>query len=449
MEETVLLVEDDDALRGSLAELLKDRGYRVVTSRTAQEGIRLLSDSVSAVVTDLKLPDASGMEVLRAARREDPELPVVVMTGYGSTPSIVEAMREGAFHYIDKPVDPDALFSILGDALKHRARAREIMTLRQALDEKYGFENLIGNSEPMHRTFEKIRQVAPVRTSVLIEGASGTGKELVARAIHHLSPRRSGPFVALNCAAIPANLVESELFGHEKGSFTGADSRRIGKFQQADAGTLFIDEIGEMELGIQAKFLRVLETQEITPVGGNEVRKVDARVIAASNRELKKLVAEGRFREDLYFRVNVVRIFLPPLRERIGDIPLLVRFFLDRLAKEHGRPPLKVDPEALKRLENYSWPGNVRELKNLLESITVLSARNQITVADLPVEVAGAHDQSPSPRFKLGMSLPELEREAILKTLEGVGGNRTRAAEILQISLRTLQRKLKEYGLSG
>lgn len=452
MEETVLLVEDDDALRGSLAELLKDRGYRVVTSRTAQEGIRLLSDSVSAVVTDLKLPDASGMEVLRAARREDPELPVVVVTGYGSTPSIVEAMREGAFHYIDKPVDPEALFSILTDALKHRARAREIVTLRQALDEKYGFENLIGNSEPMHRVFEKIRQVAPVRTSVLIEGASGTGKELVAGAIHHLSPRRSGPFVALNCAALPEQLLESELFGVERGAFTGAVSSRAGKIEQGNGGVLFLDEVGEMTPSVQAKFLRVLQEREFQRLGGAKTIKVDVRVIAATNRNPREAMTRGSLREDLYYRLSVFELTLPPLRERPDDILMLAEAFLAECASTMGRPAAGLSEDARDLLMHYSWPGNVRELRNAIERAVILCEGGLVTRQHLPITVvAAAPTTSPGSSISEaahGPTLGTVERQLLEKALANARNNKSQAAKLLGIRRGKFYSLLRRHGLT-
>jgi DNA-binding NtrC family response regulator len=360
----------------------------------------------------------------------------------------VQALQAGAFHYLVKPIDPDELLSLVRQACEKYRMATEITELQQQLQEKYGFANIIGVSDPMRKVFEKVRMVADTRSTVLVEGASGTGKELVARALHYNSTRHKKPFVAINCAALPEALVESELFGHERGAFTGAIDSRIGKFQAADGGTLLIDEIGDMPLDLQSKLLRAIESRCVVPLGGNREIKVDVRIVASTNRDLVEMVKRAEFREDLYYRISVVNIKLPPLKERPGDIPLLVRAFVDELAEESQRPVRDITPAALARLQGYEWPGNVRQLRNVLESVIVTATREIIDVPDLPEPVREAR---PVPirrsLVKPGMTLEELEKKAIRVALRQTDGNRTWAAEQLGISLRTLQRKLKQFGL--
>jgi DNA-binding NtrC family response regulator len=444
-----VLIEDDDALRETLAELLERRGYRPIPAEDGRSGLERIEAGTAAVLLDLKLPDLDGMEVLDRVHAEDPRLPVIMVTGHGSERRAVEAVQRGAFNYIPKPIDPDELLATLREAVEKRRLDWENQALRARLDEKYGIEGLLGNAPAMREVFSRIRQVATVRSTVLITGESGTGKELVARAVHQLSRRKTKPFVAVNCAALPEQLVEDELFGHVKGAYTGAESDRDGRFKQAHRGTLFIDEIGEMAPRIQAKLLRVLETMEFSPVGSEASEKVDVRVLAATNRSLRAEVEAGRFREDLYYRINVVRIDLPALRDRPGDIAILARAFVDELSHASGRPVRTVTPEALRALERYDWPGNVRELRNTLEQIIVLSTREVIDVGDLPAEMrAEPVDAESDLGIRPGTSLREAERVLILRSMEEFGGNRARVAEVLGISLRTLQRKLKEYGLT-
>jgi DNA-binding NtrC family response regulator len=379
---------------------------------------------------------------------------VIIATGYASVDSAVAAMREGAFHYVTKPINPTVLLKLVEDVLERRRLETEVDELRRRVNDRYGMERIIGRSRAMHEIFDVIRHVAPTRATVLVTGESGTGKELVARAIHQLSPRRDRPFIAFNCAALPANLIESELFGHEKGAFTGALARRQGLLGAADGGTLFIDEVAELEIGLQAKLLRALEERAYTPLGSTREVKVDVRFIAATNRDLGVLVREGRFREDLYYRLKVVQVRLPPLRDRREDIPLLARHFLDHAVAEHGLRPLEFEPSAVSALLAYDWPGNVRELKNAVESAAVLSRGPAIGADGLPgaaIPIRPATVES-SPRgglFHVGMKMEDMEKGAILATLEETNGNRTRAARMLGISLRTLQRKLKEYQLGG
>jgi len=445
----VLLVEDDPSEREACAEYLRLDGFDVIEAKDAAEAEAKLHDGVAVIVTDLKLPGMDGLELLKRAKQEAPHAAVIMVTGQGSEQAAVAALKAGAFDYLTKPVNPAELSHAVRQALEKAVMAVEIAKLHAQLNEKYGFENLIGISEPMRRVFEKIRLIADTRSTVLIEGESGTGKELVARAIHYNSSRRNKPFVAINCAAIPETLVESELFGYERGAFTGATERRIGKFQAAHGGTLLIDEVSEMPLPLQSKFLRVIETRRITPIGSVREIEVDVRIIAATNRNLKQAVEEGKFREDLYYRLNVVNIKLPPLRERREDIPLLVRHFIDEIARENNRPVRDITPQALAKLKAYDWPGNVRELRNTLESIIVLSTKEVIDVDDLPEHIRGVEEKAAGAADLLSgnMTMEQIEREAIRRALEQCNGSRVKAAKMLGLSVRTLQRKIKRYQL--
>jgi DNA-binding NtrC family response regulator len=441
----VLLVDDDRLSREAMADWLRSEGFDVIAVADGQAALPHLHDGIAVLVTDLKMPRTDGLQLLRQAKEQAPHMAVILITAYGTVETAVAALKEGAFDYLTKPVKPDDLANKVRQAVAQRAMAAEIASLHAQLNERYGYENIVGNSPAMRAVFEKVRLVADAKSTVLISGESGTGKELIARALHHNSSRRQKPFIPVNCAAIPETLIESELFGHEKGAFTGATERRTGLFQAANGGTLFIDEIGEMKVGLQSKLLRAIETRRIMAVGSSREIEVDVRLVAASNRDLQEEVKKGAFREDLYYRLKVVEIHLPPLRERPEDIPLLSRFFIDEIARENQRPTRDIAPEALDLLLAYNWPGNVRELRNTLEGIIVLSTRDRIEVADLPDHLRqGASAQAV---IRHGMTMMEIEREAIRRALEQTGGRRTEAAKILDVSVRTLQRKIKEYNL--
>jgi len=411
------------------------------------EGVRL-------AVCDLRMPGMDGVSFLKEVRERKLDLGVILVTGYGSIESAVEAMRIGADDYLTKPVDLYELRKRVMNLIEKQQLQEEVSNLRQMLDKRYGFESIIGRSGPMERLFEMMKMVAPTRSSVLIIGESGTGKELVANALHRASPRRNERFLAINCGAIPSDILESELFGHERGAFTGAVARKIGKFELSHRGTLFLDEISELYPELQVKLLRVLEERQVMRVGGSELIDVDFRLIAATNRDLEKEVAEGRFREDLYYRLKVVTLRIPPLRERPGDIQQLAEHFLAFYCQEHGKPPKRLSPETLELLSRFPWPGNVRELSNVIESVVVFHQGEVVQPADLPVEVreSSALSAPGSPVQAVAgepRTMADIERQAILETLSRTGGHRARAADILGIGLRTLQRKLKEYKDEG
>lgn len=441
----VLLVEDDRLGREAMADWLQSEGFDVLAVADGQTALQHIHDGIAVIVTDMKLPRTDGLELLRRARELAPHAVVILITAFGTVETALTALKEGAFDYLTKPVNPDELANKVRQAVTQREMAVEIASLHAQLNKHYGFENLIGKSPTMRAVFEKVRLVADTKSTVLITGESGTGKELIARALHHNSGRRNKPFIPVNVTAIPETLVESELFGHEKGAFTGATERRIGLFQAAQSGTLFIDEIGEMVPGAQSKLLRAIESRRVMPVGSTKEVEVDVRLVAATNRNLHEEVKQGAFREDLYYRLKVVEIHLPPLRERHEDIPLLTRFFLDEIARENRRPVRDIAPEALDLLLAYNWPGNVRELRNTLEGIIVLSTRERIDVADLPEQLRQA--ASAQAVIRRGMTMAEIEKEAIRRALEQTGGRRTEAAKALGLSVRTLQRKIKEYQL--
>lgn len=445
---SVLVVDDDRASREATRQFLECEGFNVLTAASGAEAMEYFADGVSVIITDLIMPGMDGMQVLQAARDEAPHAQVILMTGQGSEHAAVSALKSGAFHYVTKPADPEELASLVRQACDKHRMASEIAMLHRQLVAKYGFSNIVGVSEPMRHVFERIRMVADVRSTVLIEGESGTGKELVARALHYNGRRRKKHFVAINCAALPEALVESELFGHQKGAFTGAIERRTGKFMAADGGTLLIDEIGDMPLDLQSKLLRVLESGSITPVGSNCETPVDVRIVASTHRNLESLIQEGRFREDLFYRLNVVKILLPPLRDRREDIPLLVQTFVKELASENDRTIREVSPAALAKLQAFDWPGNVRQLRNVLESLIVTATTDRIELENLPDPIR----ETPARRstrslVRPGMSLEEIQREAIRLALARSDGNRTEASHALGISVRTLQRKIKEYNL--
>jgi DNA-binding NtrC family response regulator len=448
----ILVVDDEANARTALAELLRDEGYTVETAADGFKALPKLDEfAPDLVLTDLKMPGMDGIELMRKARSgDDPDRVVIVMTAFGSVETAVEAMRQGAADYVTKPINVEELVLVMDRALERRRLRAETGRLRERLSERNRIQNIVGASPPMQKLFEVVLQVAPSRASALITGESGTGKELIAAAIHEHSSRAAGPFVKLHCAALAETILESELFGHERGAFTGAVARRDGRFQQADGGTLFLDEIGEISPATQIKLLRFLQEHEFERVGGNHTIKVDVRIVAATNRDLLARVREGRFREDLYYRLNVVSIEVPPLRARPSDIPLLATHFLKKYAKENNKDINGFTDEALARLARYSWPGNVRELENAIERAVVICRGDAVRPEDLsPAIVAAAPGQDPAAPPIPGSSLAELERYAILKTLEHTGGSTSRAAEILGISPRKIQYRLHEYQDGG
>jgi DNA-binding NtrC family response regulator len=452
----VVVIDDETGSRESMAIALEKAGWPVERFDDAAEAFSYLEDhgEVAVAICDLRMPGMDGLEFLAKVREQGLDLRVILVTGYGSIESAVEAMRVGADDYLTKPVDLYELRQRVTNLLESRELREEVSSLRERLDKRYGFESIIGKSEPMEDLFERMRQVAPTRSSVLIVGESGTGKELVANALHQASPRRDQRFLAINCGAIPSDILESELFGHEKGSFTGAIGRKIGKFELAHRGTLFLDEISELYPELQVKLLRVLEERTIMRVGGSELLDVDFRLIAATNRDLEKEVAEERFREDLYYRLKVVTLRVPPLRERLDDLSLLAEDFLERFCQEHGRSVKRLSAAAVEAMRGYGWPGNVRELRNVLESIVIFKEGEVIEVGDLPslVRSGGGEGKGASSVQRMvgpPMTMAEIERRAILETLRLTKGRRAEAAGILEIGLRTLQRKLKEYREQG
>jgi len=454
----IIVIDDDDSNRKSTELALRKDGYEVVSCAGGGAGLeRLREGGADLLVTDLRMPGMDGLEVLRQARAIDPKIAVLVITGFGSVESAVDAMKQGADDYLQKPVNLVELRKRVAAAVEKRRLALEVKQLKARLEEKFSFGKIVGASPGMQQILHQLALVAPTRSGVLIVGESGTGKELIANALHQHSPRKDARFVAVNCAAIPPDILESEMFGHERGAFTGAVQRKMGTFELADRGTLFLDEISEMPLALQAKLLRVLEERAFMRVGGTETIRVDTRIIAATNADLEVRVAEGAFRSDLYYRLKVVTIHIPPLRERPEDVPLLAHRFFSTFKDENGRSDLVLDPPVVEALARSRWDGNVRELRNLMESLVVLApaGTTRIGLEDLP-ESYRLGDQAPlrprpSPATPQGPAkrMDEIEKEAILRALDETGGNRTRAAEILGIGLRTLQRKLKEYGQVG
>jgi DNA-binding NtrC family response regulator len=444
----VLIVDDEANARTALAELVRDEGYAVETAADGFKALPKLTEQAPHVLlTDLKMPGMDGLELMRKARELDPDIAVIVMTAHGAVETAVDAMRQGASDYLTKPLNIDELLIVIDRVLERSRLVAETGRLRERLAERNRIDSIVGSSPPMLKVFETIMQVAPSRASVLITGESGTGKELVAAAVHEHSNRASGPFVKLHCAALAETLLESELFGHEKGSFTGAANRRDGRFQQADGGTLFLDEIGEISPAIQVKLLRFLQEREFERVGGNQTVRVDVRVVAATNRDLPKLVKEGKFREDLFYRLNVVAIEMPPLRVRPSDVSLLAIRFLRKYAEENGKSIDGFSNDALAALGQYAWPGNVRELENAIERAVVVCRGKEIGLSDLSPNITQSSGHAPDGMPQIpGTTLAELERFAILRTLEHTGGSTSRAADILGISARTIQYRLHEYG---
>ena len=443
----ILVVDDEASARSTLALLLRKRSHRVTEAEGVGVAVKALTDEAfEVIVTDLRMPDGDGLDVLRAARAHCPDADVILLTAYAGWESAKEAIQLGAIDYFEKGREPDELIHRIERALGEKALRRENANLRAQVRDRYGLPGLLAGSAQMAQVVELVRRVAPTSATVLIRGESGTGKELIAKAIHHASDRARGPFVAINCGALPETLLESELFGHLRGAFTGASGTKKGLFEEADGGTLLLDEIGEMAPSLQVKLLRALQSGEIRPVGSTQAITVDVRVVAATNRDLEQLIRQGGFREDLFYRLNVIPVTLPPLRERREDIPLLAEHFLGRAAQRLGRS-LRLGPAAVDRLLRYPWPGNVRELENAIERAAILARDQTIEPDDLPPHVTGGVILGPAPGLEREHTLAEAERAHIIQTLERCGGNHSRAAEMLGIGRTTLWRKLKEYGL--
>ncbi len=443
----ILIIDDDTSLRRVMEFTLQEAGFDVLTAANGDSGLALFKDVDPAVViTDIQMPGISGYDVLREIRRQNSDCLVIMITAFGTVEQAVNAMKDGAFDYITKPFCTDELVLVVRRALAYMGLQEENLRLRQELDDRVGFSHLVGSSDAMQEVFVMVRRVAPSEATVLIGGESGTGKELVARAIHNGSPRAAAPFVPVNCAAIPRELLESELFGHVRGSFTGAIRDRKGKFELADGGTLFLDEVGEMPPDLQPKLLRALQEMEIEPVGSGQVRKVDVRVIAASNRDLEAAIGEKRFREDLYYRLSVIPLNLPPLRGRREDVPVLFRHFLDRF----GARQMQVDDAAMSLLTAYDWPGNVRELENAVEQMVILRRGERIESGDLPAKIRKVTRPSDGGVVNLppeGYPLAELEKEAVVQALQMCAWNQTRAAALLHIPRHTLVYRMEKYRL--
>jgi putative PEP-CTERM system response regulator len=447
MKFNILIVDDEKNIREGLGKALELDGYNVLLAVDGQEGLDIIeSEEVDLVIADLRMPRLSGEELLRRVVQSYPTVPVIILTGHGTIETAVQAMRDGAYDFLTKPVNLDRLSLLCKRALSTRELVMQHRQMQEELEQQRRFQNIIGKSSEMQRIFELVKQVAPTKASVLITGESGVGKELIADALHNASNRKEKPFIRVHCAALSESLLESELFGHEKGAFTGAVARKRGRFELAHTGSIFLDEIGEIEQSVQIKILRVLQEKTFERVGGEETLEVDVRIISATNRDLKEAIEEGRFREDLYYRLNVVNIHIPPLRERKEDIPLLTSAFIKEFAQENDKPVEGIDPKARSALYNYSWPGNIRELRNSIESAVVMCKGNIITPEDLPPSITRESDDDYI-RISLGSTLADAEREIIRSTLAAQNGNKSRTAEVLGIGRKTLHRKVDEYGL--
>ncbi len=452
----VLVVDDDEPHAEAVAESLERVGYDCLVATTGREGLRLIEEqNFDIVITDLIMDGVGGLEILTRAKQELPDAEVIILTGHGTIKTAVTAMQAGATTYLTKPLDINELRAVVDKASQSQRLARQNLELRKQLQERFGFEGVVGNSPEMHKVIEKLRQIAPTSATVLITGESGTGKELVAKALHNNSPRKNKPFVPLNCAALSDNILESELFGHIKGAFTGADRERKGLIEHANGGTLFLDEIGDIPTSTQVKLLRVLESGELLRMGSNEPTKVNVRLVTATNCDLLVAIKEGKFRQDLYHRIKVISIKLPPLRARKEDIPLLIDHFLKEFCKSHSKTVKSITPEARKALAAFHWPGNVRELRNVIESMVVVDIDGVLGVDDLTEDLQaalpGGESGGVSPSQLVGRSLEEVEAYYISETLKQTEGNREEAAKLLGIGERTLYRKLdnvKKFGYS-
>jgi DNA-binding NtrC family response regulator len=447
----VLVIDDDASLRRVMEMQLEEIGCDVVSVASGKEALAVLDDITPAlVITDLRIPGMSGMDILKLIRADHPELTVIMITAYGTVKTAVEAMKTGAYDYLTKPIDYDELALVVNRALEHQQLIEEVRNLRLTLDEKYGFESIIGRSKSLLRILEMTARVARTDSIVLIHGETGTGKELLAKAIHQNSRRKNGPFVTINCGAIPSNLLESELFGHVKGAFTGAAATKKGRVETADGGTLFLDEIGELPIDLQVKLLRLIQQGEIEKVGASNSSKVDIRIIAATHRNLQAMIEDGTFREDLYYRLAVIPMELPPLRERIEDIPELIQHLFIESKKKHGRMELHLPESLLPGFSNYDWPGNIRELENVIERLVVLAVGDRICADDLPEFLK--RESSPTELVRLdlssqGISLEAIEKDLIIKALNKFSWNQTQAAKYLDISRRTLNYRMEKHGI--
>jgi len=451
MKHTILVIEDEAPQLRTLTGFLKKQGFVVIWSTSGIEGLRKTREqSVDLVLTDYQMPGKNGLETLMEIKTINPEIAVILMTAHGTEEIAVQAMKEGAFDYLTKPIDLDELEMVVRKALERKQLVSENQELRHQLEERYRFHEIISGSAEMEEVINIAGRAARSRATVLIRGESGTGKELIARAIHYASPRKNATFIAVNCAALSENLLESELFGHERGAFTDADKQRKGRFEQADGGTLFIDEVGDISVSAQVKLLRALQEQEFQRVGGNETIHVDVRVIAATSKKLEEMMSQGSFREDLFYRLNVISIEIPALRERKDDIPPLTSHFINKYAGENDRKIEGVSREAMDVLMKYDYPGNVRELENTIERAVVMTRGTLIITEDLPIHLRSVQSEGNLPHDAEGRSLPEtlenLERHLITDALAKTGGNQTKAAKILGLSERNLRYRLKKYG---
>jgi two-component system, NtrC family, response regulator AtoC len=448
--DTILIVDDELNIRDGLKAVLHKPDYKILTAGDGLSALALLKkEPVDLLISDIRMPKMDGLALQEEVMKWFPGLPIILLTAYGSIETAVEAMRKGAYDFLTKPLNLDKLELVVARALERKKLGEENQQLKSALNKKQILQNIVGHSKVMLALFEKIKAIAETKSTVLIYGESGTGKELIASAIHRLSPRKEAPFVAVNCSALSENLLESELFGHEKGSFTGAVSRKDGRFKMADKGTLFLDEVGDLPQKMQIKLLRVIQERTFEPVGSNNPITVDVRFLTATNRDLKKMVEQGEFREDLYYRLDVVKLELPPLRERKEDIPLLVDYFIKYFCDEMKRPVKFVSQDALQLLIRYSWPGNVRELKNTLENIVIFSKKKTIDQEEIPEALRNDNGKKAPETGKecQNMNLVENEKKLILRALEECKYNKTSAAEKLGMSRRTIHRKIKEFGL--
>lgn len=447
MRFTILIIDDERNIREGLGAALELDGYDVRLAENGEQGLEFIQKGdIDLVITDLRMPGISGEQVIAKVKGESPGVPVIVLTGHGSIDSAVDAMRNGAYDFLTKPLNIDRLSLIVKRALAGRELEIRHSTLREELETKVSFESIIGKSAEMQRIFQIVRKAAASKASVLITGESGTGKELIANALHNLSARKDKPFIKVHCAALSETLLESELFGHEKGAFTGAVSRKRGRFELANNGTIFLDEIGEIDQNVQIKILRVLQDKRFERVGGEETLEVDVRVIAATNRDLEKEIAQQRFREDLFYRLNVVNIQVPPLRERKDDIPLMVAAFLEEFSAENGKKITGIDSRARSAIYKYDWPGNVRQLRNCIESAVVMCSTSEIKLEDLPPTISGAVENNVV-AIPTGVTLAEAEKILIQRSLADNNGNKSKTADALGIGRKTLHRKLEEYDL--